>query len=124
MGAVEFDYKLFERIVKKDFKGIFYHEFRFPLPPEWKVKIISEFEKVEKLAKAGANIFKYLDKGIEWSKSGHKDIFKYKFKTMTPNEEGIIYDSDDLDEAHTIASVQYYHDKIWDSLSLQLDRIF
>lgn len=109
--AVKFDYKSIERVVRKDFKGIFYHEFDFALPLEWKVKIISDFERNGNLAETAAGILKYLAKGIKWAKSGHERIFKYKFKTMATDEDGLLYDSDDLDLAYTIASIQFYHDR-------------
>ncbi|MFN7115450.1 MAG: hypothetical protein ACK4TA_01545 [Saprospiraceae bacterium] len=109
--SVKFDYNTFKRIVIKDFKGIFYKEFGFPLPDSWRLEIIAEFETNEKLTKAAIDISSYLDKDIDWSESGHANIFKYKFKTMAVGKNELIYDSDDLDIANNMASIQIYHDK-------------
>lgn len=110
--AVQFDYSKFKKAVIKDFKGIFHDEFGFALPSSWKVEIISQFEKDGKLQKAASEIFQYLAKGITWKQSGHEAIFKYKFKTMAPDENGVLYDSDDLDDADNLACVQFYHERM------------
>lgn len=112
VGGVQFNYEHFRSIVIKDFRGIFFGEFGFPLPSTWHVEIISEFDEDKKKTDAGIDIFRYLDKDIGWEKSGHEDIFKYKFKSMASNKDGIIYDSDDLDEADNIGCVQIYHNEL------------
>lgn len=109
--GVHFNYEHFRSIVIKDFRGIFFKEFGFPLPSNWRVEIISEFDDDKKKIEAGAGIFFYLDKDVRWAKSGHEDIFKYKFKSMAADANGVIYDSEDLDEADNIACVQVYHNE-------------
>lgn len=112
VNGVKFNYKDFKKAAIKDFKGIFYKDFGFPLSQKWKVEIIADFETDKKLVDAALGFYAYLNKDIDWSQSGHSDIFKYKLKTLTPNENGEIYDSDYIDEAVSIASIQIYHDKL------------
>ena len=110
--AVEFKYSDFKTLAIKDFKGIFFEKYGFPLSKNWRVNIIGDFEHEAKLVDAKLNIYAYLDKDINWSKSGHLDIFKYKIKTLTADENDNIYDSNDVEKTTSIASVQYYHNKI------------
>lgn len=109
VSAVKFNYSKFRRIVIKDFKGIFHFEFGFPISNEWKIELISEFEQNKNIKQAIPDIFQFLASGIDWSISGHKDIFKYKFKLMFPRKDGIVEETDDLTISNNMACVQFYH---------------
>jgi hypothetical protein len=110
--AVSFNYSDFKKSAIKDFKGIFYKKFGTPIPEDWKIEIIVDFEPDHKVLDAGAAIFEYLDKDLDWSVSGHHDIFRYKLKTLVPDKKENIIDSGELDKAVSVASIQVYHDKI------------
>ncbi|WP_156039959.1 hypothetical protein [Aureispira sp. CCB-QB1] len=110
--AVEFNYNDFKTLAIKDFKGLFYKKYGFPLPKNWKVEIIADFENNSNLDAAKAGLLAYLNKDTQWSKSGHLDIFSYKLKALTPDENGDITDGKNIENTKSFASVQVYHDRI------------
>lgn len=110
--AVSFDYKDLKKSAIKDFKGLFCYKYKYPLPKEWKIEIVSSFETEIKPKIAANYIEAYLHKDTEWSVSGHEDIFRYKLKTLVPNTESDISDTGDITNAISIASIQEYHKKI------------
>lgn len=113
VSAVTFDYNEFKKLHIKNFKGIFYEKFGFPLPNEFEIEIIAEGdEEDQKLMGIAENLYNYVAEGNHWNISGHKDVFQYKIKTLTPDEKGNIIDVDSLDYAIGIVAVLVYHKTI------------
>lgn len=112
LGNVEkvgFEYSPIRKSAIKDFKGIFYYKFGYPLSKEWRVEIVANFEKQENVVIAAKGMYAYVNKGINWSVSGHEDIFRYKLKTLVPDIHGVINDTGEVDKAVSIASILEYH---------------
>lgn len=74
VSAVEFDEKPLIDFHKKNFKGLFYHQYGFPLPDNYELIVnIDEDDKSD----FTLGIIDYLKSNFEWRVSGHKDIFTY-----------------------------------------------
>ena len=82
------------------------------MPKEWRVEVVANFENEINLVIAAKEIYAYVYKDIDWSISGHEDIFRYKIKTLVPDIYGNLNDTGNLEDAITIASIQEYHKKI------------
>ena len=61
---------------------------------------------------AALGLYAYLDKDIDWSKSGHEDIFRYKVKTLVPDDNKNIFDTGEIEKAISVAGVLEYHGKL------------
>jgi hypothetical protein len=109
LKSIEFSYNAIKTTVVKDFKGLFYKKYGIPFPKNWTIDIIPDSEKDPEIIRFGVNLFAYLDKDISWSISGHKDIFRYKFKMMIPDKNGDLHDGTLIDKAEGFVSVQEYH---------------
>ena len=69
--GVSFSYNDMVEFIKKNFKGIFYHQYNIPLPKSYKIEVVFD----EKVSIANM-IISYL-KNFKWKESGHRDIFLY-----------------------------------------------
>lgn len=112
--SVSFSYDTFKRLHIKNFKGLFYDKYGFPLPEEYQIEIIAEgdFEntKLDKIAQLLAG---YLADGGNFNVSGHPDIFQYKLKTLTPMSGGdLINDSATIENALGVVGILIYHKNI------------
>ena len=113
VSAVTFDYNEFKNLHIKNFKGVFYEKFGYPLPEEFEVEIIAEGdEEDKKLMGIAQNLYNYVAEGNHWKVSGHQDVFQYKIKTLTPDEKGQITDADNLENTLGIVGVLVYHKTI------------
>ncbi len=105
--AVSFKYTEFKKYFSKDFKGVFYREFGYPLPKSYSINIPVRSDRgYESLEKH------LLESGGEWKVSGHEDIFQYKVKPYGFAENGKVIDSD-VKNARIIAAMLIYHKKMF-----------
>lgn len=112
--SVTFSYDTFKKLHIKNFKGLFYHKYGFPLPDDFKIEIIAEgdFEDV-KLNSIAQFLSDYISDGGDFQISGHKDIFQFKLKTLTPMHDGNhINDSPTLDNALGVVGLLVYHNNL------------
>src|SRR5690554_1565382 len=99
--SVSFDYNTFKKLHIKNFKGLFYSKYKHSIPDDYNIEIIAEgdFEDV-KLNSIAQFLTDYISEGGDFQICGHKDIFQYKLKTLTPMHGGDqINDSATLDNA-------------------------
>lgn len=114
VAAVSFSYNTFRELHIKNFKGIFYSKYGIPIPEDYEIQIIAEgdFDDI-KLTKIAQFLTDYVYEGGDLKVSGHKDIFEYKLKTLTPMHGGdSINDSPTLDNALGVVGVLVYHKNI------------
>lgn len=108
--AVSFDYSSFRELHIKNFKGLFFEKYGYPIPEDYGIEIIAEGdEEDQKLMGYAKHLFNYVSKGGNWSYSGHSDIFEYKLKSLSPDENNMIVDDPDLTKALGIVGVLSYH---------------
>ena len=111
--AVSFDYNVIRELHIKNFKGVFYEKYGYPIPDEYDIEIIAEGdEEDQKLMGIAQHLYHYVSEGNNWSFSGHEDIFQYKMKSLTPDDNDQIVDSPDLENALGIVSVLVYHKQL------------
>ena len=77
-----FKEKDIEDFHKKNFKGLFYHQYSKPFPDEF-VLIVNIDEN--DYSSATKSIISYLKGFFEWKFSGHKDIFQYCIQPVREN---------------------------------------
>lgn len=72
--GVEFDQDIIEEFHKKNFKGLFYHQYGFPLPDTYKLVVnINETD----ISNFTFCIIEYLRDYFNWKCSGSYEIFSY-----------------------------------------------
>lgn len=72
--GVEFCQQPIEEFHKKNFKGLFYYQYGYPLPDNYELAVnIDENDYSE----ATLGFISYLKEFFEWKYSGHKDILSY-----------------------------------------------
>lgn len=101
--AVSFNYVAFEKYFAKDFKGVFYREFGYPLLKNYDINIPVASDRGYEVLKKHL-----LESDKEWKVSGHEDIFRYKIEPYGFAKNGQVIDSD-VKDAITIASMLIYH---------------
>jgi len=69
--AVELNEKLILDNHVKIFKGLFYHQYKRPIPNEY--RIVAMFEPTDFTGSA----IQYLEENFKWKLSGHADVFEY-----------------------------------------------
>ncbi len=82
IDGVRFDEAHIENFHKKNFKGIFYHQYGKPLPYDF-ILFVSIDEN--DCSSATKGIISYLKGFFEWKFSGHKDIFQYCMQPVREN---------------------------------------
>lgn len=107
---MEFNYGDLRDLHIKNFKGIFFKEYGFPIPDKFQIEIVTDgdqdFFQVEK---AGI-IYTAIDHELpEWNISGHADIFKYKIAVIgDAGLENFDINSDD----QFLVGIIVYHEEI------------
>ncbi len=81
--GIRFSQQPLEEFHKKNFKGLFFHQYGYPLPNDYVLLVnIDENDDTE----FTSYIISYLKDLFEWKYSGHKDIFSY---CLQPFRHGI-----------------------------------
>lgn len=107
--VVAFDYVDIEKIQVKNFKGIFFSEFGFPLPQNFEVNVIIEGEKEEANSKELiSGVMAVLMKDQNWKVSGNEKIFKYIIKSLDQETDKSIT----IKDTKFFAAVMDYHESI------------
>jgi len=110
VASVSFSYNKFKKLHIKNFKGLFYHKYGFPIPENYEIAIIAEGDEGDKkLMGIAQNWYNYVAEGDNWNASGHKDIFQFKIKYMTCDENDTIIDGGDIKDAIAFVGVLVYH---------------
>ncbi|WP_294268863.1 hypothetical protein [uncultured Chryseobacterium sp.] len=113
--SVTFNYSHLRELHLKNFKGIFYHEYKFNLPKNFELEIIAEGdEEFAKLVAIKNMIQKYLETK-NWNVSGHADVFKYKLAMLDfsqPSESFDFSETTDIQKCNLIIGELIYHDVI------------
>ena len=111
--SVTFSYDNFRKLHIKNFKGLFYKKYGYPVPNDCEIQIIAEGDfDDQKLNNIAQYLTKYLEDGGNLEASGHKDIFEYKLKSLTPTEDGLITDTPTLDDTFGVVGLLIYHKKL------------
>lgn len=111
--SVTFSYDELKQLHIKNFKGLFYKTFGYPVPENYEIEIISDGdEEYEHLLRVAQVMHDYINSFNDWKASGHQDVFMYNIKTMTVNSEDKIDHNDDLEKALAVVGVLVYHQKL------------
>lgn len=108
--ALNFNYDDLEQLHIKNFKGLFYNKFGFPIPNNFIITIFADGDDI--WIDSAQIIYNYILQGRSWEVSGHADIFKFILKDITLNEEGKIYESGDFEQLKAVVGLLVYHDDI------------
>lgn len=101
--GVKFNLKTIKNFHIKNFKGIFYHEYQFPVPGQY--EIFSIIEKDER----SLPILNYLKDNFQWKYSGHYNIFRY---IIQPYHDDFVKDVDIIpNKNEPIFSIMVYNDQ-------------
>ena len=68
---------------KKNFKGLFYHQYGFPLPGNYELGVNMDEEDFSQFT---LGIIGYLQECFEWKFSGHRDVFSYCIQPLRLDE--------------------------------------
>ncbi len=79
--GVEFDEANIDRFHIKNFKGLFYNEYKYAVPTEY--KIISLTEPTDNTY----HLIHYLVDNFKWKISGHRDVFGYIIQPLRELEQ-------------------------------------
>ena len=108
--AVSFSYGDLKDLHVKNFKGVFFQKYGYPLPDNFEIEIMADGdEENQKLMGRTAHLYQYVTRGGTWKVSGHEDIFKYDIKAMAIAKNGDIEDNDDLKKAICVIGILVYH---------------
>ncbi len=77
--SVEFNKKLLLDNHIKVFRGLFYHQYKRPVPSEYKVG--ASFDPTE----FSGSCIRYLEENFKWKYSGHADVFDYILQPFREN---------------------------------------
>lgn len=111
--SVSFSYEELRQLHIKNFKGIFYSTYGFPVPEYFEIEIISDGdEKFEHLMKAAQTMHDYIDSFKDWKQSGNHDVFMYNMKKIASDSEGMLNDNGDVENSMAVVSVLVYHKKL------------
>lgn len=80
--AVQFDIKQIEKFHIKNFKGLFYFNYNYPLPDNFKV--VAHFDNTFQTEKS-QKLVNYLTLNFPWKVSGHENVFKYILQPFRTN---------------------------------------
>ena len=95
--GVEFKEQRILDFHRKNFKGLFYHQYAEPLPSDYNLIVnIDEDDKSD----LTQEVIGYLKKNFEWKCSGHKDILSYCIQPLrenlkNTNKEDLIIEQND-----------------------------
>jgi len=106
VGGVVFDANQIELFHKKNFKGIFYKEYGYPISEDFNIVVdINENDYSEGILSS----IGYLQYHFNWKVSGHKDIFQYIIQPFRQNlSEGIHQDIiPNNTDTHFLALMKY-----------------
>lgn len=110
---VSFSYNEFKTLHIKNFKGLFYSKYGFPISPEYKIDIISEYEEGLNIQKIADSMYEYINyENDSWPYIGHEEVFKYKLKAMVDGKDGLFYDKEDITGAVGFVCALNYFDQI------------
>ena len=113
--SVTFKYDTLRELHLKNFKDIFFYEYKYPLPNNYNLEIIAEGDETDpKFVQIKTMIKDYLQ-NVDWKKSGHEDVFKYRVAMLNLQEESEYYDfsvTTDIRDCDLIISEFFYHNII------------
>lgn len=105
--GVKFDFARLELNHIKNFKGIYYEEFKSIVPQNYKINVINLPLNQEVVN----SILFFLEYYGVWKKSGHEDIFRYKI-ALFKNNNGQIVKTDRVSDSIGVFSLLEYHKSI------------
>lgn len=89
----------------KNFKGLFYHSYGYPVPNNYRIK--AHFDKNFK-SEQSQRLVNYLTSNFQWKISGHEDVFRY---ILQPFRQNYPFDNNDIQPANDekyFLSIQSY----------------
>lgn len=108
---VEFNYDNIKQLHIKNFKGVFYHEFRFPMFCKYRIETIMDGDQAEVSPETFWQIYGIIDKQIDlWKVSGHKDIFKYKIGAFS--QDGVLEKLNINTDSQLVYAILVYHEDL------------
>lgn len=88
--AVQFNINQIESIHVKNFKGLFYHNYKYPIPSNY--KILAHFDKNFQTEKS-QKLINYLTSNFSFKVSGHENVFRY---ILQPFRSDYTFDGNDI----------------------------
>lgn len=113
--SVIFKYDDLRELHLKNFKGIFFYEYKFPIPSNFELEIIAEGDEVDSKFVEIKRMFQdYLTNKV-WKVSGHEDVFKYRIAMLNLQQAGEKFDfseTTNIEKCDLIICEIYYHNVI------------
>lgn len=103
--AVKFDINVIKEFHIKNFKGLFYFNYGYPLPNNYRV--LAHFDNFFQQEKS-QKLVNYLTRNFSWKVSGHENVFKY---ILQPFRSDHNFDGNDIEpneEEKYFLAVMYY----------------
>ncbi len=88
--GVRFDRTQIDAYHVKNFKGVFYYNYKMPLPEGYKIVVHSDETKK---SQAGIRLLDYLQNNFKMKVSGHENVFRYIIQPFRP---GSNFDGSDI----------------------------
>jgi len=105
-GIVNFSREDLEKTIEKNTKGIFYHEFKTPMPKDFSGNVFLYEELNDELFKNVINSLKHANiEGI----SGNANIFKYKLRILDEFGKDVKDYNNNTQKMKSIVSTQTYY---------------
>lgn len=114
VSSVTFDLKASNAIHAKTFKGVFFREFKVPIPKNFDINLIVDAFNSNNQQKDLAIHFKSFleNENIESQFSGHPDVFKYLISGFAFDKKNKIVKCNQLKRCIGFVSLLIYHKKI------------
>jgi hypothetical protein len=111
--GVNFDNEEMKTHHIKNFKGLFYAKYGYPLPENYVVRVIHEGDsKNSRFMEIAGEMTAYVTKEGNWESIGHPDIFQHNMKTLEIGEGGKVVNGTDLEKAIGVVAVMKYHNQL------------
>ena len=105
--GVEFDFNTLKKNHIKNFKGVYFKEFKSIVPQDYKISVVDQPSNHE----AQKLILEFLESNAVWKKSGSEDIFRYKIVPYK-NNGGQIVKALSLPDSMGVFCLLEYHKSI------------
>jgi ribosomal protein L30 len=113
--GVVFDIESLKPSHIKNFKGIFYKEFRKRLPDNYTITVLDVNNYAVARTVSDSNfvqpLLKYLDDNSDWKVSGHEDIFKYRITLVDYDDSRQFVNVNKVEDSKLVICQLVYHNE-------------
>jgi hypothetical protein len=110
--AMSFNYGILRELHLKNFKGLFFHKYKIPLPERFTIEIVTVGDQEKFPLEQCDQLFHTVDNLIpKWEISGHSEIFKYKLVVFDSYGNNCEFDNNSKDQL--IFSIMVYNEELY-----------